>query len=202
MLSSPHSQHNQSVSSLQQQQQLQHQAAAAAAMSSSSTGVGSVGGGGAGSGGSGHIYSNQHLMLHHSNYSMESEEGDIEDNRPPSLSSSKSNLTENSSMDHHSIHSAAAMRAVAAAQAAAVASGKITPSMQKVHQFLVRTFSSPTKCNHCTSLMVSTSSFVFPSFFAPLLCALSIYSTIHYVKWPLWQSKPSSALREAAELVV
>lgn len=24
----------------------------------------------------------------------------------------------------------------------------------KVHQFLVRTFSSPTKCNHCTSLMV------------------------------------------------
>ncbi|EAT34007.1 AAEL013729-PA, partial [Aedes aegypti] len=25
---------------------------------------------------------------------------------------------------------------------------------QKVHQFLVRTFSSPTKCNHCTSLMV------------------------------------------------
>ncbi|XP_011291826.2 serine/threonine-protein kinase Genghis Khan isoform X6 [Musca domestica] len=31
-----------------------------------------------------------------------------------------------------------------------------TPSMhkQKIHQFLVRTFSSPTKCNHCTSLMV------------------------------------------------
>lgn len=25
---------------------------------------------------------------------------------------------------------------------------------QKIHQFLVRTFSSPTKCNHCTSLMV------------------------------------------------
>lgn len=24
----------------------------------------------------------------------------------------------------------------------------------KMHQFLVRTFSSPTKCNHCTSLMV------------------------------------------------
>lgn len=24
----------------------------------------------------------------------------------------------------------------------------------KIHQFLVRTFSSPTKCNHCTSLMV------------------------------------------------
>lgn len=31
-----------------------------------------------------------------------------------------------------------------------------TPSLhkQKIHQFLVRTFSSPTKCNHCTSLMV------------------------------------------------
>ncbi|XP_059224968.1 serine/threonine-protein kinase Genghis Khan isoform X2 [Stomoxys calcitrans] len=31
-----------------------------------------------------------------------------------------------------------------------------TPSVhkQKIHQFLVRTFSSPTKCNHCTSLMV------------------------------------------------
>ncbi|CAH2061816.1 unnamed protein product, partial [Iphiclides podalirius] len=25
---------------------------------------------------------------------------------------------------------------------------------QKIHQFLVRTFSSPTKCNHCTSLMI------------------------------------------------
>lgn len=24
----------------------------------------------------------------------------------------------------------------------------------KLHQFLVRTFSSPTKCSHCTSLMV------------------------------------------------
>lgn len=131
MMSSPHSQHNQSVSSLQRGGEL------AAAQGAS------------------HIYSNQALMLHHSSYSMESEEGDIEDNRPPSLSSSKSNLTENS-MDHHSIHSA--MRAVAAA------GGKITPSMQKVHQFLVRTFSSPTKCNHCTSLMVSTK-FIFFSFF-------------------------------------
>lgn len=24
----------------------------------------------------------------------------------------------------------------------------------KCHQFVIRTFSSPTKCNHCTSLMV------------------------------------------------
>lgn len=29
----------------------------------------------------------------------------------------------------------------------------LTPK-PKSHQFLVRTFSSPTKCNHCTSLMV------------------------------------------------
>lgn len=96
---------------------------------------------------------------------MESEEGDIEDNRPPSLNSSKSNLTENS-MDHHSIHSAA-MR------------GKVTPSMQKVHQFLVRTFSSPTKCNHCTSLMVSTNilfkyNLIFNTQFSLLSCGVMI----------------------------
>uniref|UniRef100_A0A336K750 non-specific serine/threonine protein kinase n=1 Tax=Culicoides sonorensis TaxID=179676 RepID=A0A336K750_CULSO len=129
LMSSPQSQHNQSVSSLQRQQQIeqlqqqQHQQQPPLPP-----------------GGPQHIYSNQQLLLHHSNYSMESEEGDIEDNRPPSLNSSKSNLTENS-MDHHSIHSAGIR-------------GKITPSLQKVHQFLVRTFSSPTKCNHCTSLMV------------------------------------------------
>ena len=28
------------------------------------------------------------------------------------------------------------------------------PPKPKSHQFLVRTFSSPTKCSHCTSLMV------------------------------------------------
>nr|XP_049707648.1 serine/threonine-protein kinase Genghis Khan isoform X8 [Helicoverpa armigera] len=32
--------------------------------------------------------------------------------------------------------------------------GPSVPGKQKVHQFLVRTFSSPTKCNHCTSLMI------------------------------------------------
>lgn len=129
-MSSPQSQHNQSVSSLQRQQQLEQQQQQQQLQQQPPPPQ--------------HIYSNQQLLLHHSNYSMESEEGDIEDNRPPSLNSSKSNLTENS-MDHHSIHSAA-MR------------GKVTPSLQKVHQFLVRTFSSPTKCNHCTSLMVSTQS--------------------------------------------
>lgn len=38
----------------------------------------------------------QQMMLHRSGYSMESEEGDIEDNPVHSLSSSKSNLSENS----------------------------------------------------------------------------------------------------------
>ncbi|XP_001360900.3 serine/threonine-protein kinase Genghis Khan [Drosophila pseudoobscura] len=32
--------------------------------------------------------------------------------------------------------------------------GANNPSNTAIHQFLVRTFSSPTKCNHCTSLMV------------------------------------------------
>ncbi|KPJ20763.1 Serine/threonine-protein kinase Genghis Khan [Papilio xuthus] len=42
-------------------------------------------------------------------------------------------------------------------RAASPASTKSSPSpggKQKIHQFLVRTFSSPTKCNHCTSLMI------------------------------------------------
>nr|CAI5825880.1 unnamed protein product [Callosobruchus analis] len=62
--------------------------------------------------------------------SIESEEGDIEDNRALSMTSSKSNLSELSMHDTQS------------------------PMKHKAHQFLVRTFSSPTKCSHCTSLMV------------------------------------------------
>ncbi|XP_046676035.1 serine/threonine-protein kinase Genghis Khan isoform X4 [Homalodisca vitripennis] len=78
--------------------------------------------------------------------SVESEEGDIEDNRAPSVASSKSNLSE-LSIDphghHHSIHSHHHAHSHAH-----------LPPKPKHHQFLVRTFSSPTKCNHCTSLMV------------------------------------------------
>ncbi|XP_037915645.1 serine/threonine-protein kinase Genghis Khan isoform X3 [Hermetia illucens] len=81
-----------------------------------------------------HQQQQQQMLLQHSGYSMESEEGDIEDNRAHSLSSSKSNLSDNS-IDQQSMHSSVLTK-------------------QKVHQFLVRTFSSPTKCNHCTSLMV------------------------------------------------
>uniref|UniRef100_A0A8D9BB06 Serine/threonine-protein kinase Genghis Khan n=1 Tax=Cacopsylla melanoneura TaxID=428564 RepID=A0A8D9BB06_9HEMI len=64
--------------------------------------------------------------------SVESEDGDIEDNRVPSIASSRSNLSEinidqmNNMLRHSSKH----------------------------HQFITRTFTSPTKCNHCTSLMV------------------------------------------------
>ncbi|XP_054256943.1 serine/threonine-protein kinase MRCK alpha-like isoform X2 [Macrosteles quadrilineatus] len=73
--------------------------------------------------------------------SVESEEGDIEDNRAPSIASSKSNLSE-MSMDHHGHHHHHHH------------SHSHLPPKPKHHQFLVRTFSSPTKCNHCTSLMV------------------------------------------------
>lgn len=72
----------------------------------------------------------QMLQMYHQGGSMESEEGDIEDNRALSMTSSKSNLSEISMTESQS------------------------PMKNKAHQFLVRTFSSPTKCNHCTSLMV------------------------------------------------
>uniref|UniRef100_W4VRQ2 non-specific serine/threonine protein kinase n=1 Tax=Corethrella appendiculata TaxID=1370023 RepID=W4VRQ2_9DIPT len=114
-LTSQH-QHHQSLSSLHQQQQSKQQQQQQQQ----------------------HTYSNQQQLMYqqqHSNYSMESEEGDIEDNnRGHSLSSSKSNLSEHS-IDQQSMHS-------------------VMITKQKIHQFLVRTFSSPTKCNHCTSLMV------------------------------------------------
>lgn len=69
------------------------------------------------------------------NYSLESDEGDVEDNRIHS-SSSKSNLSE-VSIDQ-------------SASSSVLQLGK----KARIHQFLVRTFSSPTKCNYCTSLMI------------------------------------------------
>ncbi|XP_057341565.1 serine/threonine-protein kinase MRCK beta isoform X1 [Microplitis mediator] len=79
--------------------------------------------------------------------SVDSVEGDIEDNRAPSLTSSKSNLSElsidpTSPLSHELLNKSSAH-----SQAA------LQPK-PKSHQFLVRTFSAPTKCNHCTSLMV------------------------------------------------
>ncbi|XP_034934095.1 serine/threonine-protein kinase Genghis Khan isoform X2 [Chelonus insularis] len=80
--------------------------------------------------------------------SVDSVEGDIEDNRAPSLTSSKSNLSElsidpTSPLSHDLLNKSSASHNQAALQ-----------PKPKSHQFLVRTFSAPTKCNHCTSLMV------------------------------------------------
>ncbi|XP_076641464.1 serine/threonine-protein kinase gek isoform X3 [Halictus rubicundus] len=80
--------------------------------------------------------------------SADSVEADIEDNRAPSISSSKSNLSElsidpTSPLSHELLNKSTASHGL--------------PGLQpkpKSHQFLVRTFSAPTKCNHCTSLMV------------------------------------------------
>ncbi|XP_037073228.1 serine/threonine-protein kinase Genghis Khan-like, partial [Pollicipes pollicipes] len=74
--------------------------------------------------------------------SVESEEADVEDNRVPSIASSKSEY----SMDQSPAH-----------EPRPAAGGQAQPQLApkyKFHQFRVRTFSSPLKCNHCTSLMV------------------------------------------------
>jgi serine/threonine-protein kinase MRCK len=75
------------------------------------------------------------------NYSIESDEGDVEDNRLHS-SSSKSNISEASIDISTNIHSTTKQQQ------------KQQQLKKRIHQFLVRTFSSPTKCNHCTSLMI------------------------------------------------
>ncbi|XP_058807394.1 serine/threonine-protein kinase Genghis Khan isoform X2 [Phymastichus coffea] len=83
--------------------------------------------------------------------SVDSVEGDIEDNRAPSITSSKSNLSElsidpTSPLSHELLN-----------KSSAISQSHVTANLQpkpKAHQFLVRTFSQPTKCNHCTSLMV------------------------------------------------
>ena len=93
-------------------------------------------------------------------YSMESDEGDVEDNRAASLASSRSNMSEHS-VDAVSALSAGGNPRISAplqntslgsgAGMANIPSGLLKP---KSHQFLIRTFSSPLKCNHCTSLMI------------------------------------------------
>ncbi|XP_076676187.1 serine/threonine-protein kinase gek isoform X2 [Andrena cerasifolii] len=80
--------------------------------------------------------------------SADSVEADIEDNRAPSISSSKSNLSElsidpTSPLSHELLNKSSAPHG----------QSNLQPK-PKSHQFLVRTFSAPTKCNHCTSLMV------------------------------------------------
>lgn len=80
--------------------------------------------------------------------SADSVEADIEDNRAPSISSSKSNLSElsidpTSPLSHELLNKSSTSHG----------QSNLQPK-PKSHQFLVRTFSAPTKCNHCTSLMV------------------------------------------------
>ncbi|XP_003425741.1 serine/threonine-protein kinase Genghis Khan [Nasonia vitripennis] len=81
--------------------------------------------------------------------SVDSVEGDIEDNRAPSIASSKSNLSElsidpTSPLSHELLNKSSAI---------SQGHANLQPK-PKSHQFLVRTFTNPTKCNHCTSLMV------------------------------------------------
>jgi len=119
--------------------------------------------------------------------SVESEEGDIEDNRAPSIASSKSNLSDMSSVSCLPSNRTSSPLAVLTRPLLTLPQHRIrrgqelgSPSDSKMllqmplgsmssmrsvpigdthfkpksHQFLVRTFSSPTKCSHCTSLMV------------------------------------------------
>ena len=93
-------------------------------------------------------------------YSMESDEGDVEDNRAASIASSRSNMSEQS-VDAVSPLSAggnprisAPLQNTSLGSGAGMANIPSTVLKPKSHQFLIRTFSSPLKCNHCTSLMV------------------------------------------------
>ncbi|CAL4060084.1 unnamed protein product, partial [Meganyctiphanes norvegica] len=112
--------------------------------------------------------------------SLESEEGDVEDNRALSIASSRSfehlgspNMESRPlpplplqntnvppgvmpTMAHHVAH--AAQQGYGGGNSSSGGStGGPSPHMmkqQKAHQFLVRSFSNPLKCSHCTSLMV------------------------------------------------
>ena len=86
----------------------------------------------------------QENYMNTKNFSVESDEGDIEDNKLHS-SSSRSNISD-ASVDHsNSIHSSIMQKQDLSQKSL---------QSQRIHQFLVRTFSSPTKCNFCTSIMV------------------------------------------------
>ena len=99
----------------------------------------------------------------HRGYSMESDmEGDVEDNRAASIASSRSNMSEQSvDAASPSIPGSAGGNPLISAplQNTSLGSGAgltpLPPGMMKpkLHQFIIRTFSSPLKCNHCTSLM-------------------------------------------------
>jgi len=99
-------------------------------------------------------------VSHQRGYSMESDEGDVEDNRAPSIASSRSNMSEQS-VDASPLSTAGGNPRISAPlQNTSLGSGAGLTNVPgsllkpKCHQFLIRTFSSPLKCNHCTSLMV------------------------------------------------
>ena len=107
----------------------------------------------------------QHPVASQRGYSIESDEGDVEDNRAASLASSRSNMSEQSvdNVSHAVSVSGSAggnPRISAPLQNTSLGSGagltQLPPGVMKpkMHQFIIRTFSSPLKCNHCTSLMV------------------------------------------------
>ncbi len=101
--------------------------------------------------------------------SMDSDEGDVEDNPTPSSVASSSIDSPQSASERHPAPTPAQRPSVgppappvqnmppppAAGMLGVGAGGLIQVGPRpKSHQFLIRTFSSPLKCNHCTSLMV------------------------------------------------
>jgi len=98
----------------------------------------------------------QHLR----GFSLESDEGDVEDNRAASIASSRSNMSEQSADAASPLVAGGNPRISAPLQNTSLGSGAglqglpQANSKPKCHQFLIRSFSSPLKCNHCTSLMV------------------------------------------------
>ncbi|GFT83315.1 hypothetical protein NPIL_53142 [Nephila pilipes] len=71
------------------------------------------------------------------------DEADVEDNQPASGASSKSTASE-ASADNFTFSPVIDSRPVI----------NLLSPKPKAHQFLIRTFPSPIKCNHCTSLMI------------------------------------------------
>lgn len=99
------------------------------------------------------------LGQHQRAFSLESDEADVEDNRGASLASSRSNMSEQSVDAVSPLVAGGNPRISAPLQNTSLGTGAGLTGMgqnlkPKCHQFLIRSFSSPLKCNHCTSLMV------------------------------------------------
>merc|ERR1719210_1738268 len=96
--------------------------------------------------------------------SIESDEGDVEDNRAGSITSSRSNMSEHervspaiggrSTSTTSTIHPPHPTQPPPQPPISHIQQAIQVGPKAKSHQFLIRTFSSPLKCNHCTSLMV------------------------------------------------